>query len=205
MPGLRRSAGRRPSRRRALLGDLHGDGWDGARQRDDRDHDCEHEPGAGAGVDRSQERGRGQPADLHRVGDRRRSRYADLQCERPADGATFDPATKTFGWTPSFTQSGPYSVTFTVTDGTAPVSETVAITIANTNRAPVLASIGPKSGAEGSLLTFTVSATDADLDRADLQRERPAGRGELRSDEQDLQLDAGLRPGGQLPGDRLGE
>src|SRR5205085_2240638 len=55
-------------------------------------------------------------------------------------------------------------VTFTVTDGTAPISETITIAIGNTNRAPVLAPIGSKSGSEGSLLTFTISATDVDGD-----------------------------------------
>src|SRR5439155_672088 len=80
-------------------------------------------------------------------------------------GASFDAATRTFSWTPSFTQAGTYSaVTFTVTDGTAPVSETIAIAIGNTNRAPVLTPIGNKSGSEGTLLTFTVAASDADLD-----------------------------------------
>src|SRR5207245_2913671 len=80
-------------------------------------------------------------------------------------GASFDAATKTFSWTPAFDQAGSYpGVTFTVTDGTAPASETIAITIANTNRAPVLAAIGNKSGSEGSLLIFTVAATDADGD-----------------------------------------
>src|SRR2546428_827247 len=80
-------------------------------------------------------------------------------------GASFDPATRTFSWTPGFDQAGTYAgVTFTVSDGTAPASETIAITIANTNRAPVLAAIGNKSGSEGSLLTFTVAATDADGD-----------------------------------------
>ena len=79
-------------------------------------------------------------------------------------GANFDAGTRTFSWTPGYDQAGPYSVTVTVTDGTTPVSETIAITIGNTNRAPVLAPIGAKSGAEGSLLTFTVAATDADGD-----------------------------------------
>src|SRR2546421_9643431 len=75
-------------------------------------------------------------------------------------GASFDPATRTFSWTPGFDQAGTYAgVTFTVSDGTAPASETIAITIANTNRAPVLAAIGNKNGSEGSLLTFTVAAT----------------------------------------------
>src|SRR5204863_136663 len=78
-------------------------------------------------------------------------------------GATFDPASKTFNWTPSFTQAGPYpGVSFTVSDGTATATETIAISIGNTNRAPVLAAIGNKSGSEGTLLTFAVSATDAD-------------------------------------------
>src|SRR5205823_5107613 len=71
-------------------------------------------------------------------------------------GATFDAATRTFSWTPGFDQAGPYAVTVTVTDGTAPVSETIAIKIGNTNRTPVLAAIGNKSGTEGTLLTFTV-------------------------------------------------
>src|SRR2546426_7199460 len=60
-----------------------------------------------------------------------------------------------------------YSVTFTATDNGAPAlaaSETIAITIGNTNRAPVLTPIGNKSGSEGSLLTFTVAATDPDGD-----------------------------------------
>src|SRR5205085_1407418 len=80
-------------------------------------------------------------------------------------GATFDPATKTFSWTPTFDQAGPYpGVIFTVSDGTASATETIALAIANTNRAPVLAAIGNKSGSEGSLLTFAASATDADGD-----------------------------------------
>src|SRR5207302_3345572 len=93
-------------------------------------------------------------------------------------GASFDPASKTFSWTPGFDQAGPYSVIFTASDGTLTASETVVITIANTNRAPVLAPIGSKSGSEGSLLTFTVAATDADgeIGRASC-RERVWGRG----------------------------
>src|SRR5207249_1806477 len=72
---------------------------------------------------------------------------------------------RTFSWTPSFTQAGTYpGVTFTVSDGTATASETIAITIGNTNRTPVLAPIGNKTGSENTLLTFTVAATDPDGD-----------------------------------------
>ena len=80
-------------------------------------------------------------------------------------GATFTAGTRTFAWTPAYTQAGSYSVTFTATDTqSASDSETVTITVANVNRAPVLAAIGAKSGSENTLLTFTLSATDADSD-----------------------------------------
>src|SRR5205814_893786 len=80
-------------------------------------------------------------------------------------GASFDAATKTFSWTAGYDQAGSYpGVTFTVTDGTALVSETITITITYTKRARALAAIGAKTGAEASLLTFTLSASDADSD-----------------------------------------
>jgi DNA/RNA endonuclease G (NUC1) len=46
-------------------------------------------------------------------------------------GATLDPATGAFSWTPTYTQSGIYSVTFTVSDGSLTASEVVSITIAD--------------------------------------------------------------------------
>ncbi len=82
-------------------------------------------------------------------------------------GATFTPATRTFSWTPTFAQSGSYPVTFTATDNGTPVlsdSEAITITVTNTNRAPTLTAIGNKTVAENALLTFTISATDADGD-----------------------------------------
>ena len=79
-------------------------------------------------------------------------------------GATFNAATRTFSWTPTEAQ-GPntYQVTFSVTDGIATTSEVVTITVNEVNVAPVLTAIGPKSVAEGSLLSFIISATDADV------------------------------------------
>jgi hypothetical protein len=81
-------------------------------------------------------------------------------------GASFDPPTRTFTWTPGFTQAGAYpGVRFTVTDGSgASDLEDIAITVTNTNRPPVLAAIGDRTVFEGRALTFTVSATDADLE-----------------------------------------
>ena len=53
-------------------------------------------------------------------------------------------------------------MTFTASDGEAQDSETITITVSNTNRAPVLASISDQSVNEASVLSFGVSATDAD-------------------------------------------
>ena len=77
-------------------------------------------------------------------------------------GATF--SGQTFAWTPGYTQAGPYEVTFTASDGTDTDSETITMTVSNVNRAPVLATIDNKSVSESSLLSFSLSATDADGD-----------------------------------------
>ena len=79
-------------------------------------------------------------------------------------GATFNVTTRVFSWTPGYSTAGTYNVTIIVTDGSLSDSETVAITVTNTNRAPVLSAIGSKTVAENSALTFTASATDADGD-----------------------------------------
>jgi len=71
--------------------------------------------------------------------------------------------TATFDWTPDFTQSGSYSVTFYATDGLQTDSEVVEITVVEAgNQTPVLASIGPRATSEGVQLLFSVSATDPD-------------------------------------------
>ncbi|HSW02344.1 MAG TPA: putative Ig domain-containing protein [Sedimentisphaerales bacterium] len=75
-------------------------------------------------------------------------------------GATFNG--QTFSWTPGFTQAGSYSVTFTVSDGKAQASRTVAISVADVNRAPALASIGDRSVSEDNTLALTLSGTDPD-------------------------------------------
>jgi len=81
-------------------------------------------------------------------------------------GAAFISATGVFNWTPDYTQSGAYTgITFRATDPGALYDEkTVDITVNNTNRAPTLNSIGNKSVAEVSSLTFTVSGSDPDGD-----------------------------------------
>ncbi len=77
-------------------------------------------------------------------------------------GATFDPATREFRWTPAETQGpGSYAVTIAVSDGTASDSEVVTITVGEVNVAGT-GGDGAKSMAELTTLTFTVSASDVD-------------------------------------------
>ncbi len=54
------------------------------------------------------------------------------------EGATFDPQTATFSWTPNYSQEGTYTnIEFTVTDDGTPIeSDTVAITITVNNTPP---------------------------------------------------------------------
>ena len=78
-------------------------------------------------------------------------------------GAFFDPNTRAFGWIPGEDQDGTYFITLTVSDGADPVAETVTVTVGEVNQSPSLAPIGDRSARVGNLLSFTISATDADL------------------------------------------
>jgi hypothetical protein len=70
--------------------------------------------------------------------------------------------TGTFNFAPDFTQAGVYNVLFIASDGVLADSESVAITVNNVNRAPILAAIGPRNVNEGLVLNFGVSASDPD-------------------------------------------
>ena len=84
---------------------------------------------------------------------------------------------RTFSWRPGYAQSGTYRVTFVISDGQgSAVEETVVITVEETNRRPVLASIGSQEVAEGERLRLVLSATDADGDELTYSASgRPAG------------------------------
>jgi len=96
----------------------------------------------------------------------------------PANGLTFSLAGTVpagagittgglFTWTPTETQgAGPYTFDVVVTDDGAPNladSETITVTVNEINLAPVLDPVGNQDIDEGSLLSFTATATDADL------------------------------------------
>jgi hypothetical protein len=78
-------------------------------------------------------------------------------------GASFDPETQVFSWTPTKGQAGTYAgVHFEVSDGFLKDSKDIAITVSPERRPPVLNTIGNKSVVEGKPIQFTVSATDPD-------------------------------------------
>ncbi len=72
-----------------------------------------------------------------------------------------------FTWCPTEAQGpGTYAVTVCVTDNGTPQQqdcETFTITVNEVNVAPVLAAIGNKAGVAGEQVTFTATATDADI------------------------------------------
>ncbi|HSH00438.1 MAG TPA: putative Ig domain-containing protein, partial [candidate division Zixibacteria bacterium] len=72
--------------------------------------------------------------------------------------------TASFSWTPGFTESGSYPITFFATDDSGSVDgEAITITVNEAgNQAPVLAGIGAQITAESVNLNFSVSATDAE-------------------------------------------
>jgi len=85
-------------------------------------------------------------------------------------GATFDPDTLLFNWTPSFTDAGPHTVTFTATDdgdGTGQplsTSQAVTITVINVNRAPQITFVPNQSVDHDTVLQLPVQAIDPDGD-----------------------------------------
>jgi hypothetical protein len=80
------------------------------------------------------------------------------------EGATF--TGQNFSWTPSFDQSGQYSVTFTISDGVLSDSKSMNFIINHVNRAPVIDSIAAQNVDENKQLTFSITANDPDVEDA---------------------------------------
>lgn len=69
-----------------------------------------------------------------------------------------------FSWTPTEVQGpGEYTFDVSVFDGTAKATESVTVSVADVNNAPVLAGIGDQSLSEYTTFTLDLSATDSDL------------------------------------------
>ena len=83
----------------------------------------------------------------------------------PPFNASINATTGVFSWTPTETQGNgtTYALTIRASDGQLSTERTVNITVNEINLAPALATIPPQNVNEGSLLTFTAAATDADI------------------------------------------
>jgi hypothetical protein len=80
-------------------------------------------------------------------------------------GATIDPSTGVFTWTPSEAQ-GPNTFAFAVavSDGLATVSQPITVIVNEVNTAPTLSNVpAAATTAPGSTVAFTATATDSDL------------------------------------------
>jgi len=81
-------------------------------------------------------------------------------------GASFDTFTTPplFSWTPTFDQAGTYEAAFFVSDGTSMAYASTTITVNNLNQPPMLNPIGNHRIMSSATLSFSVTATDPDMD-----------------------------------------
>lgn len=80
------------------------------------------------------------------------------------DGASIDPGTGAFSWTPSEAQGpGVYSFGVRVSDGVASTDSAISITVSEVNVAPHLGPISNQTGYWGNAFSFTAAATDPDI------------------------------------------
>ncbi|HYP52904.1 MAG TPA: DNA/RNA non-specific endonuclease, partial [Pyrinomonadaceae bacterium] len=81
-------------------------------------------------------------------------------------GASINPSTGEFSWTPSEAQGGtgvPFNFKVIVSDGTATAEADISVNVGEVNQAPVLAPIGDQTLMLGGTLAFTAAGADADL------------------------------------------
>ncbi len=76
-------------------------------------------------------------------------------------------------WQTDYEDSGVYVAKITVNDGTTTVEEQITLTVADENRAPVLASLDSITALAGDLVTITPTATDEDGDTVTFSFESP--------------------------------
>ena len=82
------------------------------------------------------------------------------------EGARFDAASLQLNWTPTYDQSGTYTVIISVTDGGFTVSRPLKITVNNVNRAPQIIQPAPQTIDENKAWNFKVVYRDADKEDA---------------------------------------
>ncbi|MCB1493559.1 MAG: putative Ig domain-containing protein, partial [Rhodobiaceae bacterium] len=77
-------------------------------------------------------------------------------------GATLNPDTGIFEWTPGYTQAGEWTVPVVVSDGAQSRTVALSINVINANGAPILDGLGDWSVAEGQALVFRTTGLDPD-------------------------------------------
>jgi hypothetical protein len=83
-------------------------------------------------------------------------------------GATLDPISGKFTWTPSFEQSGEYTLNATVSDSVGSIAETsIQITVNHVNRPPTVTAMEPIAGNENEPLTIRLDFSDPDNEDID--------------------------------------
>lgn len=96
-----------------------------------------------------------------------------IEASNLPEGSSFDAASRTFSWTPTFEQSGIYgSIIFSVTEQTQSmlsVADTITVTVEHVNRLPDLPPVESKSIDENAALTFEI-AEGSDPDAEDQNR-----------------------------------
>ena len=84
------------------------------------------------------------------------------------EGASFNPMDGTFQWTPTFEQSGVYTVQFTITDEAGLTDQKdIQITVNHVNRTPTFEPIAPQTADENTPISFTLpEGSDPDKEDA---------------------------------------
>ncbi len=77
-------------------------------------------------------------------------------------GASLDPVTGIFTWTPGFTQNGIYQIPVTVSNGQTSASRTLGVAVLNTNAAPVFQTLNTYHFLEGQSTQMRAQAIDPD-------------------------------------------
>ncbi len=70
----------------------------------------------------------------------------------------------TFSWTPTYDQSGTYTISFTVSDGRLEDVREAVVTVNHVNRDPAIADIAPQSVNENDAIRFNVVGSDPDTE-----------------------------------------
>ena len=77
-------------------------------------------------------------------------------------GASLDPLTGVFTWTPGFTQSGIYQIPIVVSNGATSASRTLGVAVLNVNAAPVFQTLNTYHLLEGQFTQIRAQAIDPD-------------------------------------------